>query len=135
MSILEEALIFAKKIQETQQYLNLKKAKEINDSDENLQNLVNEFNMLKLKFEHNLNKKETDEGDGKKLTELYDKIMENENMVAFNEASDEMNALMNKINKILVAAVNGKNVDEFEDSDFEDEAGCAGNCHNCSGCF
>lgn len=141
MNIIEETFNFAKKIQKTEQFLNLKKAKEANDADENLQNLVNDFNMLKLKLNHSLketeknNELENYEKNSKNLSDLYDKIMENKNMIEFNKASDDVNALMNKINKILVAAVNGKNLEHLTELDFENEPDCAGNCQNCSGCF
>lgn len=137
MDIIQETFNFAKKIQKTEQFLNLKKAKECNDNDEQLQNLINEFNMIKLKIEYDLKKMKTKENEknSEKLNELYDKIMQNEHMTIFNKASDEMNALMNKINKILLTAVNGKDVENFNEFDLNSDNGCTGNCHDCSECF
>ena len=42
---------------------------------------------------------------------------------------------MNKINQILIAAVNDKNLENVDEFDFENEHDCAGNCQSCSGCF
>lgn len=141
MDIIKETFDFAKKIQETEQFLKLKKAKQANDADEKLQVLVNEFNMCKLKLNQHLKeigkntKTENYEEENKKLSELYEKIMQNKNMIAFNKASDDVNALMNKINQILIAAVNDKNLENVDEFDFENEHDCAGNCQSCSGCF
>lgn len=135
MEIIQETVEFAKKIQQTEQYLNLQKAKKNNDSDENLQNLINEFNMVKLKFEHSLEKSEENRENSEKLNSLYDKIMQNENMIFFNKVSDEMNKLMNDVNKILISAVNGNNFENFNKFDFEKNSDCEGNCENCLGCF
>ena len=141
MDIIKETFDFAKKIQETEQFLKLKKAKQANDADEKLQVLVNEINMCKLKLNQHLKetgkntKTENYEEDNKKLSELYEKIMQNKNMIAFNKASDDVNALMNKINQILIAAVNDKNLENVDEFDFENEHDCAGNCQSCSGCF
>ena len=137
MDIIQETFNFAKKIQKTEQFLNLKKAKECNDNDKQLQDLINEFNMIKLKIEYDLKKMKTNENEknSEKLNEIYDKIMKNEHMTIFNKASDEMNVLMNKINKILVTAVNGKSMENFNEFNLNDDNGCTGNCHDCSECF
>ncbi len=131
LNIFEEAVDFAKKIQKTEEFLNLKKAKQCNDCDEKLQDLIHEFNLLKIKLGQAGNEKSEEyEKNGLKLSEVYEKIMENENMIMFNKASDKMNFVMNRVNKILVAAVN--------DGDFEeinDQENCGGNCNGCSGCF
>ena len=59
-------------------------------------------------------------------------MMKNPNMIDFNEASDKVNNMMNKINKILIAAVNGEDLT----FDFEiNESNCGGGgCENCCGC-
>lgn len=131
MDIFEEAVDFAKKIQKTEEFLNLKKAKQRNDCDEKLQDLIHEFNLLKFKLRQGSNEKSEEyEQNSLKLSELYDKIMENKNMIMFNEASEKMNSVMNRVNKILVAAVNDGNFEEIDDKE-----GCGGDCSGCSGCF
>ena len=67
MDIIQETFNFAKKIQKTEQFLNLKKAKECNDNDKQLQDLINEFNMIKLKIEYDLKKMKTNEQISKRI--------------------------------------------------------------------
>lgn len=141
MDILKKAVEFAKEIRKTKEYFNLKVAKEQNDNDSKLQNLINEFNLLKLKIQHrneqNILDDETQKAKYKSdsilLSQCYDKIMENEHMLAFNDASEKMNFLMENINKILLAAVNGKALENVNDL-LKDE-NCSGDCSGCSGCF
>ena len=141
MDILEKAINFAKDIRKTKENLNLENAKKKNDGDKVLQNMINEFNLLKLKINYATSKSDLidqkkvddDRQNSVLLSNLYDEIMKNKNMIEYNNASEKMDLLMNKINKILLAAVNGKmlnNVDEL----ISDE-GCSGNCSGCSGCF
>ncbi len=134
MDIDLETINFAKKIQQTTVFLNLKKAKQKNDSDLDLQNLINEFNLLKLQFSRCNKKGENSEEIGHKIGEVYDKIMANENMINFNHFSEKMNNLMNKINKVLMAAVNDKPLEEISKMENINETGCNGLCDNCSGC-
>ena len=141
MDILKKAVEFAKEIRKTKEYFNLKVAKEQNDNDSKLQNLINEFNLLKLKIQHrneqNILDDETQKAKYKSdsilLSQCYDKIMENEHMLAFNDASEKMNFLMENINKILLAAVNGKALENVNDL-LKDE-NCSGDCSGCSSCF
>ena len=128
--ILNLTIEFAKKIQETKEYLNLKKAKEINDKDHELKNNIAEFNELTENVKSlikNSSKKEEIDEENSKISLIYSKIVNNENMINFNKASNEMNILMNKINNILIKAVNGE---DFES--FCVEFNC-GSCKKCSG--
>ena len=65
------------------------------------------------------------------LSEIYEKIMKNENMVAFNKASEKMDTVMNRINSILIAAVNGEDPMLFSEIN---DLGCNGSCDGCSKC-
>ena len=126
--ILNLTIEFAKKIQKTKEYLNLKKAKEINDKDHELKNNIAEFNELTENVKSlikNSSKKEEIDEENSKISLIYSKIVNNENMINFNKASNEMNILMNKINNILIKAVNGE---DFENSCVEF------NCESCKKC-
>ena len=136
MDIIELAKNFGKELQKTDEYLNLVEAKKNNDNDQELSNLIGEYNLLKFDIGRLLadyqDKQEKIDQKNAELKEIYDKIMKNSNMIAFNEASDKVNNMMNKINKILVAAVNGEDLT----FDFEiNESKCGGGgCENCFGC-
>ncbi len=63
------------------------------------------------------------------LREIYSGIMENANMSAFNIAKTEIDTLMNQVNQILMASVNGEDPDTYEV-----QSACSGSCSSCSGC-
>lgn len=125
---MELTVKLAKKIQETKEYLNLKNAKKINDEDPELKNNIVKFNELtenvKSLIKNKSSKEEIDD-ENFKISEIYNKITSNKNMINYNNASDEMNILMNKINNILIKAVNGE--------DFEN-ACVKFNCESCEKC-
>ena len=50
-------------------------------------------------------------------------------MIAFNEAKQEIDNLMNFVNQILVMSVNGEDPDTIEQ-----QSGCTGSCSTCPGC-
>lgn len=132
--IMELAVDFAKNIQKTNEYLNLKKAKEKNDNDLELQKLIKKFNMLKQNVEDLIKKngsnKEQIDNLNCEISAIYKKIMENKNMVNFNKASNQANILMNKINSVLVNAINGE---ELISSCLNKNSFSCGSCEKCSG--
>ncbi|MDE5600090.1 MAG: YlbF family regulator [Oscillospiraceae bacterium] len=136
MDIIKMARNLGKEIQNTTEYLNLVKAKRNNDNDSELVDLIGKFNLVKLKIQHLSNdmdekNKAEIEKENEELAKLYEKIMQNENMVAFNKASKEINDMMNKINRILTATVNGEDpMTCSENLQIE----CGGQCNSCSGC-
>lgn len=135
MNIIDLARNFGKEIQKTDEYLELMRAKKENDNDKELNDLIGKFNLLKFDIQRLLSDKEDQQEKinekNSKLSEIYKKIMENKNMIAFNKASDNMNAIMNKINSILMAAVNGE--DPLMFSEFNNLE-CSGSCGGCQGC-
>ena len=133
-TIIELAIDFAKNIQKTKEYLNLKKAKEENDRDLELQKLIKKLNMLKQDVKNlikneNSNKQQIDNLNYE-ISLVYRKIMENKNMINFNEKSEKANILMNKVNSILVKAINGE---ELVSSCNEENSFNCGSCKKCSG--
>ncbi len=132
VDIIDSAVDFAKKIQTTKEYLSLQKAKKNNDEDVELNDMILKYNELtkhlKQLVADKQNEKEQINEQQIKISELYKKIMANKNMINFNKASDEVNILMNKINSILVDAVNGENVDYCHKNEVFD-------CGSCGKCF
>lgn len=135
MNIIDLARNFGKEIQKTDEYLELMRAKKENDNDKELNDLIGKFNLLKFDIQRLLSDKEDQQEKinekNLELNEIYEKIMKNENMIAFNKASDNMNSVMNKVNSILMGAVNGE--DPLTFSEFNN-LGCSGGCSGCSGC-
>jgi len=121
-----------KLIQEDERYINYNITKERADNDEELQQLMQEFNLSRVQLNTEMSK---DDKDTEKLQELdqkikdiYSQIIGNENMVAFNTAQDKMNEVMSAINMIVTASANG------EDPETCTTQSCSGSCSSCGGC-
>lgn len=125
----------AVQLQKEAEYLALMGTLERNDADEQLQKLIGDFNLARIDLNSELSKS-ADKDQAKvdqlnaKVTELYDVIMNNESMQAYNEAKNEMEQVINYINAIVNTAVNGGDPMTVE----EPTAGCSGSCSSCSGC-
>ena len=133
MDILALARAMGKAIQQDERYQALSEAKKNNDCDAELQDKIGQFNLKRVEINQlagdpEKNREKLVELD-RELHEVYDEIMRNANMAAYNEARNEMDVLMNQVNQILVASVNGENPDTVEL-----QSGCTGSCESCGGC-
>ena len=59
---------------------------------------------------------------------VYQKIMENEHMLRYNDAKNEFDALLQQMTGILSLCAEG------EDPATCDASSCGGNCSSCAGC-
>lgn len=132
MDVISLTRELGKAIQQDERYLNLVKAKELNDADQDLQKQIAEFNELRIELNKEISKEEK---DNDKLTQLdkdiqgvFAEIMKNDNMVKFNQAKEEIDKMMKFINAILMGTMNGENPEEIE------EHQCTGSCSSCSSC-
>ena len=133
MDIIDQVRALALELQKDQRYLVLENARRMNDADEELQQQIGEFNLARIDLNNEISKPEK---DAERIAELNDKvrkiygdIMSNESMVAYNEAKNEVDQLMQYINAILVTAVNGG-----DPMTVEEPSSCGGDCAGCSGC-
>jgi len=133
MDIITMARELGKAIQQDERYINLGIARTNNDNDEHLQEMIGEFNLKRVELNQEAARPDRNPEKVNALNEtirsMYQEIMENPNMVAFNEAKQEIDTLMNFINQILVLSVNGEDPDSIEQ-----QSGCTGSCATCSGC-
>ena len=58
MDIIECARLLGKTLQQDERYLRLKKATEVNDADEKLQEMINAFNMKRIEINQEVQKTE-----------------------------------------------------------------------------
>lgn len=134
MDIIQLARDLGKAIQESDEYKRINAAKLANDNDVELQNMIEVFNMTRVKLSTEMQKEDKDDGKiaeyDKELKETYTKVMGNENMLEFNDAKQDIDKMMNQINTILTAAVNGE---DPQSCDAESQS-CGGSCSSCSGC-
>ena len=132
-NIIEKTRELAKLIQEDPAYKNLVAAREKNDNDAELQDLIGKFNLKRIELNQAMSESERNQDKinaaDAELKEIYQKIMTNENMIAYDKATNEMSLIMNKINRIISGAANGEDPDTIDT-----EASCTGSCSSCSGC-
>ncbi|MDD6225503.1 MAG: YlbF family regulator [bacterium] len=133
MDIIEMARELGKMIQKEESYINLHKAQEKADADMDLQQLIGEFNLKRLAINNEASKADNDQEKMQALNQemraVYAKIMQNENMIAYNDAKDAFDALYNRVSAIITNSANG------EDPKTTDvTSGCTGSCSTCGGC-
>lgn len=132
MDIIEMTRALGKAIQQDERYIRLSLARDNNDNDEKLQEMIGKFNLKRVEVNQEAARPDKDQAKLDQLNEsirtLYKEIMENPNMVEFNAAKEEIDSLMNFVNQILVLSINGQDPDTVEQSS------CTGSCATCAGC-
>ena len=98
-------------LQTDSRYLVLDQTRKANDKDEELQNLIGEFNLARMDLNNEIGKSERNDARiaelNEKVNSLYGQIMGNEGMVAYNEAKRDCENLVNYIDAIINTAMNG----------------------------
>ncbi|MBQ8569671.1 MAG: YlbF family regulator [Oscillospiraceae bacterium] len=134
MTIIEKARELGAMIQQDERYIEYNRAKEANDKDEELQEMINNFNLLRMQLNSEMSK--SDKNSEKiaeydvKIKEEYNKIMSNENMAAFTKAQNAMNGMLAQINNIITYAANGEDPMTCP----AEAPSCSGSCSTCGGC-
>lgn len=134
MNIIELTRQLGKELQASEEYKNLIVAREANDNDAELQDLIGKFNLKRIELNSLMSKEEKDQeaiaACNTELQSVYQIVMANPNMVAFNAAKTGLDSIMNQVNTILVKSINGEDPETcaaVEDS-------CSGSCSTCGGC-
>ena len=121
-------------LQTDPRYVILDQARKANDKDEELQNLIGEFNLARMDLNNEIGKSERNDARiaelNEKVNSLYGQIMGNEGMVAYNEAKRDCENLVNYIDAIINTAMNGGDPMTVQ----EPSASCTGSCSTCGGC-
>ncbi len=124
-------------LQEDPKFAALQDAKAKNDADEELQNLIGELNLIVMQFNKEMEKSEQVKDESKieklnkKYMEMYNTIMANPNMLVYQKAQADMEAVANEINAILAMCLNGE---DPMTCDPHANDGCTHNCGTCGGC-
>lgn len=133
MDIIESARNIGKLIQREACYKNLQTAQKAADADTELQDLIGEFNLKRISINNEASKSEQDQEKMQALNQemraVYAKIMQNENMNAYNEAKEQLDAILNRVLAIIQNSANGE---DPETTDYQ--PGCSGSCDSCGGC-
>ena len=135
MTVIEMARELGKALQEDERYKKYQEAKEKNDKDVELQNMIGDFNVKRMQLNQEMQKQEKDPEAMKKLDgelkEVYSKIMANPNMAEFTSAQESVEKLINSVNFIINMAANGEDPMTCPE---EQPASCGGSCSTCGGC-
>ncbi len=122
-------------LQTDPRYLALDAARRENDENEELQNLISEFNLARLDLDHETGKPDMDSDRAAQLTQrvnaLYDQIMSSETMVRYNAAKADAQAMIAHIDAIINTAMNGRDPMTVQ---APPEGNCTGSCATCAGC-
>lgn len=134
MDVIEATRKLGEAIQQDERYLKFAEARKNNDSDEALQKLIGEFNLIRLSMDQALSAEQQDEEKIMKcnndMRELYARIMQNPAMAAYNEAKLAMDELIKNVTDIIELCVLGE-----DPATCQPEAhSCGGSCSTCGGC-
>ncbi len=133
MDIIEMARNLGKAIQEDDTYIKLKIAQQAVNDDKVLQDMIGNFNMLKLSANNEMTKDQPNQEKIKSINEdlrkSYSNIMENPKMAEFNKIQEDFNFMINRLNSIIMKSAQGE---DPMTADYEES--CGGNCSSCSGC-
>lgn len=133
MDIIQMSRELGKAIQQEDAYIKLQVAQQNSDNDKELQDLIGEFNLKRMSINNEAQK--SDRNDEKlqqlnvELREVYAKIMQNENMTAYNNAKEELDTLLQRVLAIISQSANGE---DPETTDYTPS--CTGSCSSCGGC-
>ena len=135
MDIIQMTRELGKAIQADPRYIDYVNAKEANDKDEELQNLIGEFNLKRQSIQYEMNK--GDEKDADKIAKLntemqecYGKVMGNVNMANFVIVKNALDKLLEDVNMIISMCCEGEDPDTCEPA----AHACSGSCSTCGGC-
>ncbi len=133
MDIIEMTRKLGVAIQQEEVFKNYIKAKAANDNDVELQNMIGEFNVIRMQMDNELSSENKNDEKIKelntKLKDTYTAIMGRESMMNYNIAKNELDVLVNQINAVIEHSLDG---DDPLTCDIA--SNCTGSCSTCSGC-
>ena len=134
MYIIEMTRELGRALQNDERYIAMMSARQASDEDQALQEAIGEFNLKRMAISNEAQKDDRNEETLQRLNEefrgVYQKIMENEHMLRYNDAKNEFDALLQRMTGILSLCADGE---DPETCDY-DAASCGGNCSSCAGC-
>lgn len=134
MDVIKAARNLGTAMQEDARFIEYAKTKLALDSDEELQEKIGEFNIARMNIERLGEEEERDQEKFRaanlKLREIYDAIMNNQTMQAYNGAKAEVDKMLSDIMAIIQMCSEGADPETCEIP----EGGCTGSCSTCAGC-
>lgn len=122
-------------IQKDERYKKFIAAKEANDKDTALGELMGKIQLIQISYQHEAAKENADEGKLKAYDEefrgVYTEIMQNPNMRNYEMARKDIDDMMNYLTGILALCVNGDDPATCDPTAHDE--GCSGDCSCCGG--
>lgn len=135
MDIIAMARELGKEIQKDERYVEFDKARKESDTNKELQDLIADFNLQRIAISREGGKDDRDEEKmqemNEKLRECYESVMGHPAMLAYNEAKEAMDMMLQRISAIINAAAEGQDPDL---ADYNPSSCSSGGCSSCSGC-
>ena len=135
MDVIEITRQLGKAIQADERYAKFVVAREANEKDDALNELVGRMQLVHMSYQHEASKEDANEQKLEAYEEEFmgirEQIMANENMKVYEAARAEIDAMMNYIVGLLTACVRGEDPETCEPPK---EHECGGECSSCGGC-
>ncbi len=126
--IIEAAKALGEMIKNDEVTLRYEKAGEVYKNSNELNTLITEYNVQRTALGEEHKKQEKDQqlidSINARIAQIYKDITTHPVYTEYVEAQDEMNALVNDVNREITAAIYGEYPDE----------GCTHDCSSCGGC-
>ena len=132
MDIIKLTRELGKAIQADERYAKFVAARETNEKDDELNELIGKMQLIHMSYQHEASKEDANE---QKLTayeeefmSIREKIMNNQNMINYEKARMDIDEMMNYIVAILTECIKGEDPETCEPPQ---EHSCGGNCSSC----
>ena len=117
------------------EYVNCLAAKERNEADEALQELMQQLELVRMQYKHEASKGDASDeaqmdGYERQFKAVYGEIMKNGNMQDYQMAASELDKLLKRVVGILQGCAQREDPATYE----PEAAGCGGSCSSCAGC-
>ena len=126
-----------KAIQQDERYLNFEKAREENEKDDKLNELLGQVQLIHMNFGREMQK--GDEADQEKLdsmenefTKAIEIVRNHPKMIQYEDARNGLDSLMKFVTGILSMCACGEDPDTCDPN--AQDSSCAGDCSSCGGC-
>ena len=133
MAVIKCVRELGKAIQQDERFIRYAKARLENDNNEELQEAIGNFNIIRMELDREVSAEEKNEEKVKELNEklrsTYSVIMSSPAMVEYNTAKVELDQLINEVNTVISKALDGEDPETCDT-----QAACTGSCSTCGGC-
>ena len=133
MDVIAMARELGKALQQEDAYIAYTLTKQNADNDPALQDGIGAFNLKKMELQKAISDPNRDQEKlsqiDSELKEIYERVMNNPSMIAYNATKGGMEKLVNYIQAIITGSANGEDPETIQEP-----SSCTGSCSSCGGC-